>query len=78
MKNWTIYLIHHSHTDIGYTERQEKLMKYHKDFILQAIEILDNIHAGKITDWGGFKWQCENHWQIENFYASATNEEIEK
>ena len=53
-------------------------MKYHKDFILQAIEILDNIHAGKITDCGGFKWQCENHWQIENFYTSATNEEIEK
>ncbi|WP_238555776.1 hypothetical protein [Paenibacillus alvei] len=22
---WTIYAIHHSHTDIGYTERQEKL-----------------------------------------------------
>lgn len=75
MKNWEIYLIHHSHTDIGYTERQEKLMNYHKDFILQAIQILDDIHSGKLKDCEGFKWQCENQWQIENFYASATPEQ---
>jgi hypothetical protein len=77
MKNWTMYLIHHSHTDIGYTERQEKLMNYHKDFILQAVKILDDIHSGKILGCEGFKWQCENQWQIENFYASATAEQIE-
>lgn len=60
MKNWTIFLIHHSHTDIGYTERQEKLMNYHKDFIVQAINILDDIHSGKLQGCQGFKWQCEN------------------
>lgn len=78
MKNWTIYLIHHSHTDIGYTERQEKLMNYHKDFILQAIKILDGIHSGEISGCEGFKWQCENQWQIENFYENATAEQIDK
>ena len=46
-KMWNVYLIHHSHTDIGYTERQEKIMRYHYDFIRQAIEILDDIHSGK-------------------------------
>lgn len=78
MKNWTMYLIHHSHTDIGYTERQEKLMNYHKDFILQAIQILDDIHSGKLKGSQGFKWQCENQWQIENFYANANSEQKEK
>ena len=78
MRNWKIFLIHHSHTDIGYTERQEKLMNYHKDFIVQAINILDDIHSGKLEDCRGFKWQCENQWQIENFYANATAEQIEK
>lgn len=76
MKKWTIYLIHHSHTDIGYTERQEKLMNYHRDFILQAIKILDDIHSGILTGCDGFKWQCENQWQIENFYSNATSEQI--
>lgn len=54
---WNVYLIHHSHTDIGYTERQEKIMRYHYDFIRQAIEILDDIHSGKTTGCDGFVWQ---------------------
>ena len=54
-KMWNVYLIHHSHTDIGYTERQEKIMRYHYDFIRQAIEILDDIHSGK-NDW--LRWLC--------------------
>ncbi len=73
MKNWKIYLIHHSHTDIGYTERQEKLMRYHRDFILQAVDILDKIDAGILK--GDFKWQCENQWQIENYYMYANDKE---
>lgn len=71
MRNWKIFLIHHSHTDIGYTERQEKLTRYHVDFIRQTMDILDGVHAGAI-DAPGFKWQCENMWQIDNFYASAS------
>lgn len=66
-KMWNVYLIHHSHTDIGYTERQEKIMRYHYDFIRQAIEILDDIHSGKTTGCDGFVWQCENHWADRKF-----------
>lgn len=70
-KTWKIYLIHHSHTDIGYTERQEKLMRYHYDFIKQAIDILDEIHETNDKEHEGFVWQCENYWQVENFYRLA-------
>lgn len=70
-KKWNIYLIQHSHTDIGYTERQDKIMRYHYDFIRQAMGILDGIHSGEITGCDGFVWQCENYWQVENFYEIA-------
>ena len=73
-REWKVYLIQHSHTDIGFTERQEKLMRYHCDFILQATELLNKIHSGVITGAEGFKWQCENQWQVENFYKYATEE----
>ena len=56
-KEWTVYLIHHSHTDIGYTERQDKIMRYHCDFIMQAIDILNKIHAGSLEGARGFVWQ---------------------
>jgi hypothetical protein len=70
-KNWNIYLIHHSHTDIGYTERQDKIINYHYDFIKQAVDILNELHAGK-KEYEGFVWQCENYWQVKNFYKHAS------
>lgn len=75
-RKWDIYVIHHSHTDIGYTERQDKITTYHVDFIRQAIGILNDIHSGKTPQNAGFVWQCENHWQVRNFYQSATPQEI--
>ena len=66
-----VFLIHHSHTDIGYTERQDKIIRYHYDFIRQAIDILDEIHENGKKEWEGFVWQCENYWQVENFYEMA-------
>ena len=77
-RNWTVYLIHHSHTDIGYTERQDKIATYHRDFICQAVDILDEIHNGTGKEAQGFKWQCENFWQVRNFYASASDSYIER
>ncbi len=77
MRNRKIFLIHHAHTDIGYTDRQEKLTRYHVDFIRQAMDILDGVHAGKINA-PGFKWQCENIWQLDNFFEEATEKDIER
>lgn len=70
-KQWKIYLIQHSHTDIGYTERQEKITRYHYDFIKQAIDILNRIHENGKEANERFVWQCENYWQVKNFYACA-------
>ena len=77
-RNWKVFVISHSHTDIGYTERQEKLCRYHVDFIIQAIDILNGIHSGKIKDAEGFRWQVENYWQIRNFYENAPEEYIKQ
>lgn len=68
-----LYVIHHSHTDIGYTDRQEKIERYHVDFIQQAIDILNQIHNGERPEWLGFKWTCENVWQVEKFWQHSDN-----
>ena len=39
-----IYLMHQTHTDIGYTDRQEKIVKYHIDYLKQAISINADIY----------------------------------
>lgn len=75
MKKKTLYLIHHSHTDIGYTDRQEKISRYHVNFIRHAIRFLDQIEAGNAPEWVGYNYVCENYWQVEQFLAHATAEE---
>lgn len=68
---WHIDVIHHSHTDIGYTQRQEKITRDHADYLRQTLDILRRIDAVENVDQQGFCWQCENFWQIENFLKYA-------
>ncbi|MGN1189075.1 MAG: hypothetical protein ACI4SL_01625 [Candidatus Ornithospirochaeta sp.] len=75
-RKWKLYVMHHSHTDIGYTERQEKLERYHSDYIKQAIDIIDNIHNSKRDL--VFRWQVENYWQVENFLKNADDKYRDK
>lgn len=77
-KKWTIYVIHHSHTDIGYTERQEKIEQYHVDFIRQAIAICEAAQTEARKEWAGFKWTCETFWAVEKFLEEATEQEKEQ
>lgn len=75
----TIYFIHHSHTDIGYTHDQPIVWDLHRRFIDEAIDLAE-ADAGRPDD-RGFRWTVETtavfcHWleraparQIERFAA---------
>lgn len=75
-KKWTIYCIHHSHTDIGYTDAQEEMEFHHVEFIRQVLDILTQEDKGKET-WNGFKWNCESAWCVEKFLEKAEDKEKE-
>ena len=67
---FTYYLIHNSHTDVGYTDYQEKIEAYHVAYIKEAIDILRAAEKGK-AEWCGFKWNCESYWCVEQFLKTA-------
>ena len=69
---WHIDVLHHSHTDVGYTVRQELAARQHAGFLRGAVEILRREDA---EGQSGFRWQCENFWQVEQFLASADESE---
>jgi len=70
-RKWKIQLIHHSHTDIGYTERQERIELYHIDYIKQAIKISEAIKS-KNKEWNGFVWTCETFWAVRLFFSNSS------
>lgn len=52
-----IYLVHHSHTDIGYTHPQPVVFELHRRFIDQALDFIE-----QTQDWpddSRFRWTCE-------------------
>lgn len=48
-----IYIVHHSHTDIGYTDLQEKIIANQVEYLHEAVRLCsDPKHEG-------FRWNCE-------------------
>lgn len=74
MQPFTFYVIHHSHTDIGYTDYQEKIEQYQVQHIRDALHILDRADRD-MPQWQGFKWNCESFWAVERFLKSASAQE---
>jgi len=68
----TIYLLPHSHVDIGYSDRQEIVEKNHGTFLEQAIEL-----ARRTADYPAgarFKWNVEVLWPVESYLRHASAE----
>ncbi|MFA5067364.1 MAG: hypothetical protein WC339_06530 [Candidatus Izemoplasmatales bacterium] len=68
-----IYLMHQTHTDIGYTDRQEKITKYHIDYLKQAICISEEITSDPNSPYQGFVWNNESFWIIDTFLKNVDN-----
>ena len=72
---WEVYLVHHTHVDIGYTEPQQVVMPKHADFMAQALDYCsatDHLPPGE-----RFVWTCEVSWTVKVFlqrYPERTDE----
>ena len=64
-----IYLIHHSHSDIGYTDLQERIIDVQIHNLKTVLSIMDN------PSHQHFRWTCETYFFVEKFLAQATSQE---
>ncbi|MBD5534234.1 MAG: hypothetical protein HDQ99_00905 [Lachnospiraceae bacterium] len=67
-EKFVIYVLHSSHTDVGYTDTQEKMKAHHIAFIREVLEM--------VRENPDFKWNCESYWCVEQFLKVA--DEVEK
>jgi len=72
----TLYFIHHSHTDIGYTHDQPILFDLHERFITQALDLADR-YAASESD-GAFRWTVENTYVLSRWLQHATPAQVER
>ncbi|MBE5965613.1 MAG: hypothetical protein E7255_01360 [Lachnospiraceae bacterium] len=66
-KKFTIYLLHLSHTDVGYTDTQEKMKAHHIAFIREVLQLVKKNQQ--------FVWNCESYWCVQQFLKVASEQE---
>ncbi|MEO1235628.1 MAG: hypothetical protein AAFX76_02445 [Planctomycetota bacterium] len=69
---FTIYCIHHSHIDIGYTHRQEQIEDFQRQFIGQALDLATSPAQADRAEHEKFRFLCEGFWAVEKFLGSAS------
>jgi alpha-mannosidase len=70
VRKWEVYLLHHSHVDIGYTQVQTEVEQRHWQYYKQAIDL-----ARKTADYpagSAFKWNTEVLWAVDGFLKQAS------
>ncbi|MHC4544562.1 MAG: polysaccharide lyase family protein [Planctomycetota bacterium] len=76
IRKWEVYLLHHSHVDIGYTHVQTEVVRKHWGYFDQVIEL-----ARKSADYptgSRFKWNVEVLWAVDSYLKQASKEKREQ
>lgn len=69
-----VYIIHHSHTDIGYTDLQEQIVYNQVNNIRNTVAIIKRGYEENRPE-KDFKWNCETYFCVERFLKDASPEE---
>lgn len=72
----TLYIVNHSHTDIGFTDYQDLSFRQHVDFINKALDLCEA--TSDYPDEARFRWTCEVTGMTERFFREASEAQIER
>lgn len=64
-RKWSVFLIHHSHLDIGYTDPQASVLQSQLDYLDAALD-----YVGETDDWpdaSRFRWNVETTWPLQHW-----------
>lgn len=65
----TLYVTHHSHTDIGYTDLQERVIETQINYIRTVLALMQEEKNA------AFRWNCETLYCVERFWETAAEHE---
>ena len=74
VRPWTVYLVQHSHTDIGYTRSQAEILAEHLRYIDYALDFCDQ--TDDLPDDARFRWSCETSWAVREYLKNRPPAQI--
>ncbi|UJH68497.1 glycoside hydrolase family 38 C-terminal domain-containing protein [Allomuricauda sp. SCSIO 65647] len=76
VREWTIHLVQHSHTDIGYTRSQTEILAEHLRFIDTALDYCDQ--TDDYPNEAKFRWTCEAAWTVREYLKNRPKSQIDR
>ncbi|MCX6276500.1 MAG: hypothetical protein NT004_00205, partial [Bacteroidetes bacterium] len=73
---FTVYLVQHTHTDIGYTRPQTEILPDHLRYIDWALDFCDQTDS--LPDDARFRWTCETSWAVGEYLKTRTEAQIKR
>lgn len=65
----TVYVVHHSHTDIGYTDLQERVIAIQVNYIKTVLSMM------RQPEYADFRWNCETLYCVEELWKQASEDD---
>ncbi len=75
-RKWMVYLVQHTHTDIGYTRPQTEILPEHLRYLDYALDFCD-VTDGYPDD-ARFRWTCEVSWTVREYLKRRPPAQIER
>lgn len=75
-RQWTIFLVQHTHTDIGYTRPQSEILSEHLRYIDYAIDFCEL--TADYPEEARFRWTCEAAWAVSEYLKVRPAKQIER
>jgi len=72
----TLYIVNHSHTDIGFTDVQDICVRQHAEFIDQALDLIEATAA--YPDGARYRWVCEVTGMLERYLRHASSAQLDR
>jgi alpha-mannosidase len=76
VRPWIIYLVQHTHTDIGYTRPQTEILPEHLRYIDYALDFCDQ--TDYLPDDARFRWTCETSWAVKEYLNTRPKDQVER
>lgn len=72
----TLYVVNHSHTDIGFTDFQDLCFRQHREFIDAALDLIEATQDKPAE--AQYRWVCEVTGMTEQYFDQASDEQIDR
>ncbi|MBN2280267.1 MAG: hypothetical protein JXQ65_06790 [Candidatus Marinimicrobia bacterium] len=76
IKKFTLNMVQHTHTDIGYTRPQTEILSEHLRYIDYALDYCD--FTDDYPEEAKFRWTCEASWPVREYLENRPQEQIER